>query len=113
MAEVAQSQTFAARIYKNHIEDFYPLYTFARFLSLQVEQLIAVSGAAICISKKAVDGKSGYRAARAITKLSQGEKSEIPGKASLVETIRQLRALGYSSRQILELTAEALRDLEG
>ena len=43
----------------------------------------------------------------------EGEKSEIPGKASLVETIRQLRALGYSSRQILELTAEALRDLEG
>ncbi|MCD6120140.1 GntR family transcriptional regulator [bacterium] len=40
------------------------------------------------------------------------EKSEPPGKAQLVETLRQLRALGYSSRQILEMTAEVLREVK-
>jgi GntR family transcriptional regulator len=34
--------------------------------------------------------------------------TERPGLAQLVETVRQLRALGYTPRQIIELTAEAL-----
>lgn len=33
---------------------------------------------------------------------------DVPGRAQLAETLRQLRALGYSPRQVLELTAELL-----
>jgi len=36
---------------------------------------------------------------------------DVPGKSQLVETLRQLRALGYSARQIQELTADALTEL--
>lgn len=36
---------------------------------------------------------------------------EVPGKALLAESLRQLRALGYSARQITELTADVLREL--
>jgi len=35
-----------------------------------------------------------------------------PGRSLLVETIRQLRALGYGKRQILELTSEILEGKE-
>lgn len=38
---------------------------------------------------------------------------ETPGQAQLIETVRQLKALGYSSRQILEMTAELLDVEEG
>jgi len=38
----------------------------------------------------------------------EGQKQEPPGKAHLAETLRQLRAMGYSARQILEMTAEVL-----
>jgi len=41
----------------------------------------------------------------------QGEAHEIPGRAHLAETVRQLRALGYSSRQIIEMTAEVLGEV--
>lgn len=37
---------------------------------------------------------------------------EVPGRAQLAETLRQLRAMGYSSRQIAELAAEVLKELE-
>jgi len=37
---------------------------------------------------------------------------EIPGRAQLTETIRQLKALGYRKRQIIELTAEVLKEME-
>lgn len=37
---------------------------------------------------------------------------EPEGYAQLLETLRQLRALGYSRRQVQELTAEALEQLE-
>jgi GntR family transcriptional regulator len=36
------------------------------------------------------------------------EPQDPPGRGRLVETLRQLRALGYSARQILEMTAEIL-----
>ena len=36
------------------------------------------------------------------------QQSEPPGRAQLRETVRQLRSLGYSDRQIMELTAEVL-----
>ena len=39
-----------------------------------------------------------------------GETKETPGKAHLKETLRQLKALGYSRRQILELTAEIMSE---
>jgi len=42
----------------------------------------------------------------------EGQNTEPPGKAHLVETLRQLRALGYSARQIMEMTAEALGEVE-
>ncbi len=41
----------------------------------------------------------------------EGVNKDIPGRASLVETIKQLRALGYSSRQILEMTAQTLTEI--
>lgn len=37
---------------------------------------------------------------------------DVPGRAQLVEVIRQLRSLGYSPRQIIELTAEVLREAD-
>jgi GntR family transcriptional regulator len=37
---------------------------------------------------------------------------ELPGRAQLAETLRQLRALGYSARQIVELTSEVLREMD-
>jgi GntR family transcriptional regulator len=39
-------------------------------------------------------------------------KRELPGKAELKEVIRQLRRLGYSPRQIMEVTGEILGDME-
>lgn len=36
-----------------------------------------------------------------------------PGQEQLAETLRQLRALGYSKRQILELAAEELEHMNG
>jgi GntR family transcriptional regulator len=41
----------------------------------------------------------------------QGEAHDIPGRTHLAETVRQLRALGYSSRQIIEMTAEVLGEV--
>ena len=35
-----------------------------------------------------------------------------PGKSQLIETVRQLRALGYSKRQIIELAGEVLEELD-
>lgn len=40
----------------------------------------------------------------------EGHRVERPGEAQLQETLRQLRALGYSRRQILELAGELLAD---
>jgi GntR family transcriptional regulator len=37
---------------------------------------------------------------------------EVPGEALLRETVRQLRALGYSTRRILEMAGEALQELD-
>jgi GntR family transcriptional regulator len=42
----------------------------------------------------------------------QGKPPESPGRAQLSETLRQLRALGYSDRQIIEMTAEILKEME-
>lgn len=42
----------------------------------------------------------------------EGQHSDPPGRAHLVETLRQLRALGYSARQIMEMTAEALDEVD-
>lgn len=38
----------------------------------------------------------------------EGAAPEPAGKAHLAETVRQLKALGYNSRQIIEMTAEVL-----
>jgi GntR family transcriptional regulator len=38
----------------------------------------------------------------------EAETQVPPGRAHLAETLRQLRALGYSPRQIMEMTAELL-----
>jgi GntR family transcriptional regulator len=38
----------------------------------------------------------------------EGAAPEPPGKGRLAETVRQLIALGYSPRQIIEMTAEVL-----
>jgi len=40
------------------------------------------------------------------------EIREVPGRAQLMETIRQLRSLGYSPRQILEMAGEILGEVE-
>jgi GntR family transcriptional regulator len=40
----------------------------------------------------------------------KSEKRESPGRAELKEVIRQLRGLGYSPRQILELAGEILEE---
>jgi GntR family transcriptional regulator len=40
------------------------------------------------------------------------EESDTPGKAHLKETLRQLRSLGYSDRQIIEMTGEILSEDE-
>lgn len=37
---------------------------------------------------------------------------DVPGRAQLIETIRQLRSLGYNTRQIMEMTAEILGEVE-
>lgn len=37
---------------------------------------------------------------------------EVPGRAQLVESLRQLRELGYSARQITEMAAEVLKELD-
>ena len=42
----------------------------------------------------------------------QGGAEEAPGRAQLTETLRQLKALGYSDRQIIEMTAEVLREVD-
>jgi GntR family transcriptional regulator len=42
----------------------------------------------------------------------EGAAPEPPGKAHLTETVRQLKALGYSSRQIIEMAAEVLGEVE-
>ncbi len=42
----------------------------------------------------------------------EGEAPEPPGKAHLAETVRQLKALGYSPRQIIEMTAEVLGEVD-
>lgn len=42
----------------------------------------------------------------------EGQVRETPGQPELKETIRQLRSLGYSDRQIIEMTAEALSAAE-
>lgn len=42
----------------------------------------------------------------------QGQPPDSPGRAQLAETLRQLKALGYSNRQIIELAAEVLEELE-
>jgi GntR family transcriptional regulator len=41
-----------------------------------------------------------------------GQKPAPPGRAQLTETLRQLRALGYSKRQIIELAGEVLEELD-
>ena len=38
----------------------------------------------------------------------EGRSREMPGRAAFSETIRQLRQLGYSGRQIIELAGEIL-----
>lgn len=43
----------------------------------------------------------------------EGQGDEPPGQQELRETLRQLKTLGYSDRQVLELTAELLRELKG
>ncbi len=43
----------------------------------------------------------------------QGEPEEAPGKRELREILRQLKTLGFSDRQVLELAAELLKDLKG
>ena len=40
------------------------------------------------------------------------EVREVPGRAQLMETIRQLKNLGYSPRQILEMAGEILGEEE-
>ncbi|MBN2082740.1 GntR family transcriptional regulator [bacterium] len=40
------------------------------------------------------------------------EDREVPGRAQLIETVRQLKSLGYTDRQIIEMTAEALGEVE-
>jgi GntR family transcriptional regulator len=40
----------------------------------------------------------------------KGETREIPGKAELKGTLRQLRELGYSDRQITEMVGEVLSE---
>jgi GntR family transcriptional regulator len=42
----------------------------------------------------------------------QGQDADPPGKRELRETLRQLKNLGYSDRQVLELAAELLEELE-
>jgi GntR family transcriptional regulator len=42
----------------------------------------------------------------------EGESVEPQGKRELRETLRQLRNLGYSDRQVLELAAELLEEFE-
>lgn len=42
----------------------------------------------------------------------EGAAPEPPGKAHLSETIRQLKSLGYSPRQIIEMTAEVLGEVD-
>jgi len=37
---------------------------------------------------------------------------DVPGRAQLIETVRQLKSLGYSDRQIIEMTAEALGEVD-
>lgn len=43
---------------------------------------------------------------------SEHPPPELPGSAQLAETLRQLRALGYSQRHIIEMTAELLKTLD-
>jgi len=43
---------------------------------------------------------------------AQGQPPESPGRPQLTETLRQLKALGYSDRQIIEMTAEILKEME-
>lgn len=40
------------------------------------------------------------------------QQSEAPGRAQLKETVRQLKSLGYSNRQIIEMTAEVLGEAD-
>lgn len=40
----------------------------------------------------------------------EGERLEVPGTAQLRETVRQLRGLGYTARQIQELAGEILAE---
>ena len=42
----------------------------------------------------------------------EGESREVPGRAQLKETIRQLRALGYSNRQIIEMAGEIMSSID-
>jgi GntR family transcriptional regulator len=42
----------------------------------------------------------------------EGSAPEPPGKAHLTETVRQLKALGYSARQIIEMAAEVLGEVD-
>ena len=42
----------------------------------------------------------------------EGAQEESPGKRELRETLRQLKGLGFSRRQVLEMTAETLDELE-
>jgi len=40
----------------------------------------------------------------------EGEAREVPGRAQLKETIRQLKDLGYSNRQIIEMAGEIMSE---
>jgi GntR family transcriptional regulator len=42
----------------------------------------------------------------------EGEDRETPGTRELKETLRQLRDMGYRDRQILEMAAELLKEME-
>ena len=42
----------------------------------------------------------------------EDQPAEAPGRAQLRETVRQLKSLGYSDRQIMEMTAEVLGEAE-
>lgn len=42
----------------------------------------------------------------------EGEERENPGQRELKETLRQLRGMGYRDRQILEMAAELLKEME-
>ena len=42
----------------------------------------------------------------------KGETPEPQGRAQLKETVRQLTHMGYSARQIIEMTAEVLGEVE-